>query len=662
MHNTLEPVLLLLFAAVIAVVGCRMLKQPAILGYLLVGMLIGPHAFSLITENDSTETLGEIGVVFLMFSIGLEFSLAKLKAMRHSVFGLGMAQVVISLIVFPLVTSQIGLSWQTGLALGGMLAMSSTAIVSKILTERIELESAHGRQIFGILLFQDLSVVPLLILIPALATNPSGKDLFIELGIAGLQAVLVLLAVFYLGDKLLRKWFHLVASQKSSELFILNVLLITLGIAWLTSQAKLSMALGAFVAGMLISETEYRFEVEDNIRPFRDILLGLFFVTIGMKLDILHLWQYALGIAVFLVLLIPGKMIMIAGLCKIFKYPPGVSLRTGIYLAQAGEFGFVLLALATQSGEALLSNYLQQSLLSAMVIAMFVAPLLIQRSDKIVLKFVKSEWMSQSLQLTRIAMASMDAESHVLICGYGRSGQYLARTLSVENIPFMALDLDPERIAEARAAGEQVVFGDAGKKEALIAAGLKRASAVVIAFSDTHLAQKIISHVQDIRPELPIIVRTLDGTDIEKLKDAGAAEVVAELQEGSLMLASHTLMLLGIPFSRVIRRIRQTREEQYALFKGFFVGETDLQESAGDASHPRLHTIHIAESAYAADKTLSEVCLESECGVEIRAIRRRNTRTITPAPELVIQVDDTLVILGTPESLKSAEKRLLQGS
>ncbi|WP_018152136.1 monovalent cation:proton antiporter family protein [Leeia oryzae] len=660
MHNVLEPVLLLLAASVIVVVLCRQLRQPPILGYLLVGVVIGPHAFGWIQESTGSEVLGEIGVVFLMFSIGLEFSLGKLKAMRHSVFGLGSAQVIISLLSLTLLGILIGLEWQSGLAIGGMIAMSSTAIVSKLLSERMELESPHGRQIFGVLLFQDLSVVPLLILIPALASNPSSKALFMQLGIAAVQATIVLVIVFYLGDKLLRRWFHLVARQKSSELFILNVLLVTLGIAWLTAQAELSLALGAFLAGMLISETEYRFEVEDSIRPFRDVLLGLFFVTIGMKLNILTIWQHAGWIAIFLLLLIPGKMLMIAGLGKAFGLPAGVSLRTGIYLAQAGEFGFVLLALATQSGQQLLPDYLQQSLLSAMVIAMFVAPLLIQKSDKLVLKFVKSEWMSQSLQLTRIAMQSMDSEGHVLICGYGRSGQNLARLLAQENVPFMALDLDPERIAEATAAGESVVFGDAGKKEALLAAGLKRASAVVVAFSDTHLAQKIMSHVQSIRPELPIIVRTVDGTDIDKLKDAGAAEVVAELQEGSLMLASHTLMLLGVPLSRVIRRIRQTREEQYALFKGFFVGESDVQESGADINQPRLHTVHIPPGASAVGKTLSTLNFE-RIDVEVRAIRRRNTRTVSPEAETEILSDDTLVLLGTPETLSLAESLLLQG-
>ncbi len=660
MHSALEPVLLLLAISVVVVVACRVLKQPPILGYLLVGLLIGPHAAGWLPENDTTEVLGEIGVVFLMFSIGLEFSLARLKAMRSSVFGLGAAQIVASLVAAPALGMLLNIGWQAGLALGGILAMSSTAIVIKLLGERRELDAPHGRQVFGVLLFQDLSVVPLLILIPALAAQPSGEQLAMQLGRAAVQAVAVLAAVLYLGDKLLRRWFHLVARQHSSELFILNVLLVTLGIAWLTSLAGLSLALGAFLAGMLISETEYRFEVEDSIRPFRDVLLGLFFVTIGMKLNVAEVLEHWGWVLLFLVLLVPGKLVMIAGLSRAVGHPPGVALRTGLYLAQAGEFGFVLAALAMQGAVPLLPPDMQQSLLAAMVLAMLASPLLIQNSDRLVLKLVRSEWMNQSLQLTQIAMKSMHADGHVIICGYGRSGQSLARLLNEEQEPFMALDLDPERVKEATAAGESVVFGDAGKKEALMAAGLKRARAVVVTFTDTHQALKIVSHVHALRPELPVIVRTFDDSDVDKLRDAGADEVVADLMEGSLMLASHTLMLLGVPLSKVLQRIRHTREQRYALFRGFFVSERDLQEPGADHFQPRLHSLPLPAGAHSVGKTLGDLLLP-ELNVSVKTVRRRGQRPLAPADDLVLQPEDTLVLLGTPEHLAAAEMRVLQG-
>lgn len=656
MHGPLQPVLLLLALAVAVVVLFRLLKQPPILGYLLVGIVIGPHALRWIPANANTDVLGEIGVVFLMFSIGLEFSLPKLKAMKQSVLGMGGAHLGITLLVVMLGAWYLDLSWQSGLILGAALTMSSTAIVSKLLAERLELEKPHGRHVFGVLLFQDLAVVPFLILVPALGGALSGAALASKLGMSLLIAVGVLLLVFTLGDKLIRRWFHLVAQQRSSELFILNVLLIALGVAWLTSLAGLSLALGAFLAGMLIGETEYRFEVEDAIRPFRDVLLGLFFVTIGMKLDVSEVLHHGHFVALFLLLLVPGKIVIVTFIARILGNPAGVALRTGLYLGQAGEFGFVLLALAAQS-PGLLPDALQQSLLAAMVLAMLIAPFLIQKSDAIVLRLVKSEWMNQSLVLHQIAIRSMDQDGHVLVCGYGRSGQSLGRLLRAEEISFIALDLDPERIREANAAGESVVFGDSGKKEALVAAGLKRAKSVVISFCDTPLSLKIIAHIHSLRPELPIIVRTRDDTDVATLKNAGATEVVADIMEGSLMLASHTMVLLGLPLSKVVRRIRDTREQRYDLFRGFFQSSEDL---GSEHFQPRLHSLHLPPQAYAVGRTVIDLDLAS-LNVELRTLRRRHTAPHSPLPDTVLFGEDTLVLLGTPENLAAAESRLLQG-
>ena len=337
MENSLHAVLIFLAAAVLVVILFRQLKLPAMLGYLLVGLVIGPYGLALIPDNEDTRDLAEFGVVFLMFSIGLEFSLSKLMTMRRIVFGLGATQVVLTLCVVTALMVFAGVGWRAGVVLGGALAMSSTAIVSKILADRLELNSVHGRQVIGVLLFQDLAVVPLLILIPALAGAPSEMAPVLLLALT--KAVIVLSVLLFFGQRPMRAWFHLVATQKSSELFVLNVLLITLGLAFITEQAGLSLALGAFVAGMLISETEYRYQVEDDIKPFRDVLLGLFFVTIGMKLDLALVWQYALWVAGALVFLIALKVALIAALSRFFGSDSGGALRTGLALAQGGEFG-----------------------------------------------------------------------------------------------------------------------------------------------------------------------------------------------------------------------------------------------------------------------------------------------------------------------------------
>lgn len=660
MYNTLQLVLILLATAVLAVVVFRLLRLPPMLGYLLAGIVIGPHALGWIPETAETHHLAEFGVVFLMFSIGLEFSLPKLVTMKRIVFGFGTIQVCATILIVMVVTWMIGLDWRAGLALGGVLAMSSTAIVSKLLVERLELNSHHGRQIIGVLLFQDLAVVPLLIVIPALAhtVDSSGVDLGVTIIVALLKAGMVLALILFFGQRLMRPWFHLVARQKSSELFVLNVLFITLGLAWLTGIAGLSLALGAFLAGMLISETEYRHHVEDDIKPFRDILLGLFFVTIGMLLDIQAVIQNFMWVMLLLIALIVIKAILIAGLSHLFKADSSVAVRTGLSLAQGGEFGFVLLAQANALG--IVDNPTMQPVLAAIVLSMLAAPFIIEHGENMARRFSSAEWMNRAMQLTTIAAQTMAEEQHVILCGYGRSGQNLSRLLEKESISFIALDLDPQRIRDAAAAGESVVYGDASRNEVLIAAGLMRAKLLVISYADTISALKILRHVQTLRPELPVVVRTLDDTDIDLLKEAGAAEVVAEIMEGSIMLASHALMHLGVPLNRVLDRMRKTREQRYSLFRGFYRGISDEEKESSERMQPRLQNVIIASGSAAIGKTLGELNLGSFL-VEVPAVRRRNVRELLPNDETRLEVGDVLVLRGAQENLAAAEIKLLQG-
>ena len=658
MSNSLELVLALLASAVLVVVLARSLHLPPMLGYLLVGVAIGPHALRWIPASEETSYvyLAEFGVVFLMFSIGLEFSLPKLFNMRRVVFGLGLMQVLLTVFAPTVGAWLLGYPWQLGFALGGALAMSSTAIVSKLLAERMQLESTHGREVIGILLFQDLAVVPLLILIPALAQPADQLAPVLALALAKAAAVLVL--ILFAGQKLMRGWFHIVARRRSHELFVLNVLLITLGLAWATELAGLSLALGAFLAGMLISETEYRHQVEEDIKPFRDLLLGLFFVTIGMQLDVsVVAGKFGLVLLLFAAPVL-FKFALIALLSRLFGSTPGNALRTALALAQAGEFGFVLLAQA--GGVKLVDDAMLQPVLAAMLLSMLSAPLLIHYSDRLVLRFVASEWMLRSLELHQIAVSGMAAAKHVVLCGYGRTGQNLARFLEQERIGYVALDLDPERVREAAAAGESVVYGDAARRESLIAAGLARASALVISFPDTAAALKILHHAHTINPSLPVIVRTLDDADMDRLQAAGAAEVVPDAFESSLMLASHALVLMGVPLARVVQRVREVRNTRYSLLRGFFHGEGDAVVDAAEHRQPRLHSVILTERAYAVGKTLAEVDLAA-CDAAVTRVRRRGIRVGEPGPETRFEAGDVVVVLGEPDSLAAAEIRLLQG-
>jgi len=656
MHNTLELVLMLLAAAVVVVAIFRSLNLPAVLGYLLVGAAIGPHALNLMPESDGATHLAEFGVVFLMFSIGLEFSLPRLFAMKRIVFGLGAAQVGGCIALAMMVGTSLGLGWVASLALGSTLAMSSTAILSKLLADRLELDSRHGRETIGVLLFQDIAVVPLLIVLPALSRPP--EELAVTLGFAFLKAALLLALVLVFGQRLMRWWFTVVARRRSGELFMLNVLLITLGLAWLSELVGLSLALGAFLAGMLISETEYRYQVEEDIKPFRDVLLGLFFVTVGMFLDVGTIVLNLPAVVAMLLALLVVKGAIVFAASRAFDSAPGTALRSGLWLCAGGEFGFVLVAHI--DGLDLVPPGLLQTTVAAVLLSMLIAPLIVQISDKLVMRFVASEWLLRSMELTRVAAQSMNTSKHIIICGYGRSGQYMARFIEQENVSYVALDLDPERVREAGAAGDTVVYGDAARQETLMAAGIMRASAMVISFGDTEAALRVMHRAQGLRPDLPIVTRATDEKDMDRLAQGGAAEVVPEALEAGIMLASHALALVGVPLNRVVRRIRDIRTQRYALMRGFFHGGSDAGDGP-DSTQQRLHSVTLPAGAHAIGRTIGTLGLDA-FGVGVSAVRRRGIRGLSPGPETQMMEGDVLVLIGVPAALQRAEGRLLKGS
>jgi CPA2 family monovalent cation:H+ antiporter-2 len=666
MASSLEQTLLFLLAAVVGVVVCRLARLPPILGYLGVGVLIGPKALALSGDPAGVAYLAEFGIVFLMFVIGLEFNLPKLRSMRKLVFGLGSTQVVLTMLAavvgnalltwaFARAGRSWGLGWQGAVALGSALAMSSTAIVGKLMADRLELESEHGRRVMGVLLFQDLAVVPLLVLIPALGSSP--EALLGELAIAFLKAAALLTLLLVGGQRAMRWWLTLVVRRKSEELFILNLLLVTLGLAWLTALAGLSLALGAFIAGMLIAETEYKHQVETDIRPFHDVLLGLFFIAVGMKLDlqpVLQQWPLVLALTVLPVLF---KFALVTALARLFGAGPGVALRTGLYLAQAGEFGFVLLSLAIQ--RRLIPEALQAPVLASMVLSMLATPFLFLYSNRIVMRLSASDWLLQSVAMTTIAKRAINTEAHIIICGFGRSGQNLARLLEQEKIAHIALDLDPDRVRQAAAAGQSVVFGDAARLQSLVAAGLARAHAVVVSYHDTPSALKILHHVRTHAPRVPVIVRTLDDSDIERLRSAGATEVVPEAIEGSLMLASHALALVGVPMRRVLRVVQQQRDARYGLLRGYFHGADD--DTANDLQHARLLSVTLPPTSASLEGRLGDQALP-DIGVTVVSLRRASGAVVEPGDALALGAGDTLVLSGLPEPLARAEEQLLRSS
>jgi CPA2 family monovalent cation:H+ antiporter-2 len=627
------------------------------LAYFVVGVLCGPYAFGLLPDTESGRHIAEFGIVFLMFSIGLEFSLPKLYAMRKTLFGLGGAQVVITMTTIMAICWLAGLSLTVAFIVASALTMSSTAIVSKILMERVDLNSRHGRLSIGILLFQDLAVIPILVLIPALSAQSA--DLVTLLGLALIKTVVLLFILFKFGKTVINFWFGLVAAQRSRELFVMNVLMVTLLLAFATNLAGLSYALGAFIAGMLISETRYRYQVESDIASFRDILMGLFFISVGMLLDFNYLIQHIILVCALLLAFVLFKALVIAMLVRFFAFEWGVGIRTGLVLAQAGEFGFVILTLGM--GHGLIAGAELQLILSACLLSMITAPFIIQYNGRIARKLVKSYMMNSNQKDEALQNVGKALDGHVILCGYGRSGQYLGRFLKEENIPFIALDIDPTRVHEAAVAGEHVMYGDASREAVLEAAGASHAKALIVSYADMRSSMKVLHVTQENYPALPVIVRTSDETHMEAFRAAGATEVVPEVLEGSLMLASHALVILGVPLNRVVKRIRLFREERYQMFKGYFRGTSDESAEFGNKAQLTLHPVEIGSNAYANKKFLRHIDL-ADFGVEIQHLRRPNMRTdIMPRPDIVLMEGDVLVLLGTQEDITAAEMYLTSG-
>jgi K+:H+ antiporter len=575
MHSFLLDVLVLLTAAVAAVALVRRFHIPAVLAYLTIGIALGPHGGRLLAENRQVDAFAEFGVVFLMFSIGLEFSLPRLRAMRTLVFGYGSAQMALTVLGTALVTwLGYGQGWRAGIAVGLAVAMSSTAIVAKLLSERFELHSRSGRQTMGVLLFQDLAVVPSLILLPALA-HPT-ENLASSLALALLQAIIVLAVLIWVGQRLMRRLYDVVAARRSEELFALATLWIVIGLSYATWAAGLSLALGAFIGGMLISETMYRHQVEADIRPFRDILLGLFFVTVGMRLDIGDVAASLDRLVLAVLLLVAGKGAVVLMVSHLARNPLDVALRTAAQLAQAGEFGLVLIGVAFQ--RQLITEDVFQVTLSAMLVSMFIAPILIERVARLGGELARGDWAHKAKAIHEIAVAGFGLENHAIICGYGRTGHRVGSLLTSEGIPFLALDVDPQQVKQPAGAGGRVAFGSADRAEVLQAAGLARARVVVIAYPDVPSAERALRVIRRQRHDVPVVVRAPDDTSVARLKQAGATEVIPEVLEGSLMVAAETMAQLGIPVEQALARIRAVRAERYETLREFYSESSDAKQ------------------------------------------------------------------------------------
>src|SRR5665213_614953 len=623
-HNDpLLQILILLAASVCVVAAVRKLALPAILGYLAVGMLLGPHALKLAADNETTQLLADFGVVFLVFTLGLEFSLPRLVAMRWEVLGVGGAQ---TLLTTGIVAVGAHLLFHVGPAvavvIGGAVAMSSTAIIISQLTEQSENNRTHGRLAVAICLFQDLSFPLLLALLSVLSGGGTARadpaHIVNAIGIAALALLLVLAA----GRWLLRPLFLAIASVRSAELFSLAVLLAVLASAWATHAAGLSLALGAFLAGMMLAETEFRHQVEATIRSYREVLLGLFFITVGMLLDVGLLLRDLPVVTAILLGMLLLKAAVVAVVAKPATKSWFKSLRTGVVVAQGGEFGFALLILLLRRD--LLDPDIVQPLLAATVLSMVLSPLIIRHNRRITRVILRETGnpQTEAMRQERVTLAAADRE-HVVICGFGRVGQNIARVLEQSGFEYIALDVDPHRIRAGRQAGDPVVCGDAAQAKVLENVGVAHANVVVITFANPDVALRILRAVRELRANVPILVRTQDDTKLTELQAAGATEVVPETFEASLMLLSHLLLLVKQPVGTVLRTVNDIRSHRYSMLRQYFRDAGAEHLDATHAFREELHSVILPPHAWAVGRSITDL-KERGSEVTVNAVRREN--------------------------------------
>ena len=549
----LQDVLLVLLAAVAVVPLFRRLRASAVLGYLAAGALIGPYGFRLLHDVEAAAGLGELGVVFLLFSIGLSLSVERLASLRRYALGLGIAQVLVTTVALWGLLRTLGVASAAALVLGGGLALSSTAVVLQVLVERRELSTPRGRIALAVLLLQDVAVVPLLTLVPLLRGGEA--SVLPALGTALLRAALVLVVILVIGRLALRPLLRVVARDGTPELFTGIVLLLVLGVGWLTQQAGLSMALGAFLAGALVAETEYRPQVEGDVQPFRGILLALFFMSVGMGVDVGLLWTRApllIGLTAAVLVVKAGILTVLA---RSLRFGTATAAAVGLMLAQGGEFGFVLFALAGHAG--VLDADTAPLAVLVVGLSMAATPLLLAASRRL------AHRLEQGDDAAALAERAGELQGHVIVAGFGRVGHTVALLLESRGTPYLALDLDSERVTNARRSRLAVYFGDASRAEVLKAAGIERAQAVVVTVDEPAAANLTVQVARRLAPEVPVLARGRDLAQAQALGEAGATAAIPEIVEGSLQLAAAVLRQVGASRDEIDQTLDEFRRELY---------------------------------------------------------------------------------------------------
>jgi CPA2 family monovalent cation:H+ antiporter-2 len=650
--------LLLLGTATTLLILFHRLRLAALLAFIVTGAIYGPSGLAVVTDDTELSAIASLGLSFLLFLLGLEFSLPRLISLRKIVLRLGVSQVLLCSISIAIPLYLWGMPLTTALLLAAGLSLSSTAIVSRELSRMGQLATRHGEIAIGILLLQDLAAVLLLIAVPLLAgqaTNTSPENLVISIG-----STLILLTLFYLAARyLLPRILQEVARHKSDELLVLTALVIVLLCGTLTSLIGLSMELGAFLAGMMLGESRFRHQLEADIRPFRDFLLGLFFITIGMLIDLDLLANYWPRIILAGITLIVGKAIAVTMIARFFGESWRAAIPAGLALAQGGEFLFAFLALAVADG--LIPEDVAAFMISTTIVSMMLTPVIIRHGpslvDSAILRISKAA-LTPAADVAELP--DLDKQGHVLILGYGRVGQTIARFFKMEKLDYLVLDSDAVRVAECATAGEPVYYGLTTRLDVLKAAGVDKARMVIISFDAIEDTRLVLAHVRELAPDVPVLTRTRDDAHLDELMQLGATRVIPETHEASLTLASHALILLRTPRAEVQRLVDEARAGRYQMLQGFYHGERMNLTLRKNPDGRVLHPVVLTGEAWACGHTAGELVLPESLHLQ-EVHRRDETIRGDDLQDFELQHGDVLILNGKLDAMVIGENWLLIG-
>ncbi len=655
MHHLIKDLAILLLVSLPINIIFHKIKVPSVMGFLLAGVIIGPNGLQLIEDAEKVKQLAEIGVILLLFVIGLEFSLQRMLKDMKVILGVGTLQMGLTGVLVFLIFNAAGFSENHGLLFGLLIPLSSTAIVLKMITDRAEIDTRHGRLCIGTLLFQDICVVPMMLIIPLLAQ--SGQLSPVDFGVATLKSIAAVGAIFFLARMIVPRSLQAIARMGSKEHLTLFVILIILGAGWVSESLGLSLAMGAFIAGIIISESEYSHQIILDILPLKDYFGSVFFISVGMLLQVeifydsifwyLGLAGAVIGLKAFLAILA----------CLLLKNTFRVSFIVGVRLAQVGEFSLLLASLALEKDLFLPGHY--QSFLIVSILSMLIAPLLIQFSVGLSIKLrslfgVESSEKSEPDEQEKLS-------GHVIIAGFGMVGRNLSKVLKETGTPFIVLELDGERIKQALSEGITALYGDSTHRDILIRAGIKRAKMMVFATSDHIAAEQAVRLARQLSPEVYILVRVRYASQVDALNSAGADQVIPEEFETSIEIFSRVLREYHIANNIIEQQVELARLEGYSMFRGLSLDITSMKKFSTYLTASLTESFHVLEDSWCHKKTIQELNLSMDSDAKLIAVVRNDQLQANPTADFRFEAGDVIVIFGRHANLDRSLQRLQSG-